>query len=161
MSETTSQPLITETVDAVFAACTTRYGQAYFLSRWEGTQLGVVKADWARVLVNLSEREVRHGLANLPDKPPMAHEFRDIAKCVPPAPQALALPAPLKTPPRIAAALRKVIKATASDQAREDPLGWARDLEQRERDGERLSIAQRESWRQALGVKSPIVRRPE
>ena len=38
------------------------------------------------------------------------------------------------------------------------PLQWAYDLRQRERDGERLTIAQREMWRAALG-EPPLQRR--
>ncbi|MFY9479152.1 MAG: hypothetical protein WAQ08_16020 [Aquabacterium sp.] len=143
---------IAQLVDAVFSACILRYGQAYFLSRWEGLKLPAVKADWRRVLEGLERnpRAVRYALAHLPAKPPTASEFRQIAsECPEPRPACLSWE-PKHDPARIAAAQQQVARARAEQRMPADPLARARDLRRREGEGERLSLSQKEYWRKAL-----------
>jgi len=157
------QPSLSETIDAIFTACMTRYGSSYFLSRWDGLKLSVVKADWARVLEGLEKNPVavRYGLNNLPDKPPMAHEFKRICNAAP-APRHACLTHEVQAnPQRIADAVEQVAQARAMPVQPSDSRALARSLREREAAGERLSIGQRDFWRRALGSQLPLSKRPQ
>ena len=84
-------------VELIFTKCSMVYGRD-FLSRWEGLDLDEVKADWVRELGGLlnNPQAIRHGLTNLPDKPPNVLQFR--ALCVNRPDEFKALPAPTATP---------------------------------------------------------------
>lgn len=154
------QPSLSETIDAIFTACMTRYGPSYFLSRWEGLKVSVVKADWARVLEGLERnpRAVRYALANLPDKPPMAHEFRAIASnCPEPRPACLEWE-PKHDPARLAhnAALADLVRKKAPS----DPMAVAQGLRDRELAGEKLSMGQKDFWRRVLQPRKALPAAP-
>lgn len=153
-------PSITETIDAIFSACCVRYGTAYFLSRWEGQKLAAVKRDWARVLEGIERRQnaVRYALANLPEKPPMAHEFRAIAsRCPEPRPACLEWE-PKHDPARLAhnAALADLVRK----QAPSDPMAVAKGLRERELAGEKLSMGQKDFWRRVLQPRKALPAAP-
>lgn len=144
-------PSIDEIVDLVFARCMARYGQAYFLARWEGTKLSVVKADWHRVLEGLerNQRAVHYALDRLPEKPPMAHEFRAIAaNC--PAPRHECLTWEPKPDPKRLAQVRAQLATLKAPKPPEDPLEVAKGLRERELAGEKLSLGQRDFMRRVL-----------
>lgn len=137
-------------VDALFGKLTVVYGQA-FLRQWEGVDLDAVKADWAEGLAGLeqSPNAIAHGLANVnPDKPPNVLQFK--ALCLK-APQykPKALPAPPADPAVVEAVMAGFQRPPAFDAK-----AWAWRLKGREESGERLTMAQREMWRAALGAQA-------
>ena len=72
-------------VEAIFTKCSLRYGRD-FTGRWEGLDLADVKADWAHELKGVKPETVRHGLKNLPDKPPTVKDFINACKGAPESP---------------------------------------------------------------------------
>lgn len=72
-------------VEMIFTKCSLRYGRD-FAGRWEGLDLADVKADWAHELVGIKPETVRHGLQNLPDKPPTVKDFINACKGAPEIP---------------------------------------------------------------------------
>lgn len=138
-------------VNRVFEKLTLVYGQP-FLKRWEGLDLEKVKADWAHELRGFAANPdaIKHGLKHLPaDFPPTVLEF--VKACqrapvnFPPA-----LPAPKASAEAVSQAKAYGIKL-GSDR---DPQQWARELEDREKAGGRLTAAQRVMWRKTL-AKQP------
>ncbi len=130
-------------IDRLFAALATRYGAAW-ARMWEGLEAEDVKADWSRVLGGCDGETLRYALEHLPDKPPIATEFRAICRRAPTR-EAPRLPGPPANPQRVASLVARV----AGGPAGRDPKAWARDLKAREEAGERLTQAQREMWREA------------
>ncbi len=139
-------PLPIDWVDRIFVRLLVRYGSEW-LRRWEGVPEDALKADWAEQLDGLdrSPDRIRYALEHLPERPPTVTEFR--ATCNRrPEQTTLALPAAKADPERIAAALSRMRAGTRANDAK----AWAWRLRDRETAGERLSIAQRAMWRQAL-----------
>jgi hypothetical protein len=138
-------------VDRIFERLTLRYGHD-FLRRWEGINMGPVKADWAETLAGLerSPDALRYGLDHLPDREaPTAGQFRAICAIALREERqqqgALSLK-PNREGARLALdALRRIAVP------KEKPRQWARDLKAREDAGETLTNAQRAAWREALG----------
>lgn len=133
-------------VDALFARLSVRYG-AKWLRMWEGIDLDAVKADWATELGGFSDRSgaIKYALDNLPAEfPPTAAQFKAIAVrvpyYVPPA-----LPEPKADPKIVAQALSALTLGTSGN-----PKAWAYRLQEREKQGERLTQCQRGAWREAL-----------
>lgn len=104
MNESTPQELQL-LVEAIFTKCSLRYGRD-FTGRWEGLDLADVKADWAHELEGVKSEAVRHGLKNLPDKPPTVKDFINACKGAPemPVPK---LNAPAADPDLVRAELAK------------------------------------------------------
>jgi hypothetical protein len=133
-------------IDSLFARMLVRYGHA-FLRRWDGLQLADVKDDWARVLEHVPDDMVDFALDNLPEQPPIATQFRDLCARRP-APEVPQLPSPSASPAFVQQVLSGVSRGSSGD-----PKGWARKLRWREQRGERLTLAQRDAWRTALGTE--------
>ncbi len=133
-------------VDLIFAKCALVYGRD-FLARWEGLDLGEVKADWQRELGGLLNTPacIAYGLERLPaDRPPTVLQFR--ALCIRPTERYVpALPAPPADPAVVATALGAIKRPTGYD-----PKAWAQRLRRRELHCGRLTSAQRAMWRAAL-----------
>lgn len=66
-------------IDQLFNALHIRYGSAW-LKKWEGIALEHVKQDWMRCLSGFAAGAVKHALANLPDTPPNAEQFRRLCR---------------------------------------------------------------------------------
>lgn len=147
-------PSLSETIDAIFAACCLRYGTAYFLARWEGQKMAAIKADWSRVLEGLekNQRAVRYALDHLPEKPPMAHEFRRIANAMPAGRHPCLTYEVPRNDQAIADAKAKVAALRAQARPAPDGQATARALLERVRQGQRLGQAQREFIRDRLGA---------
>mgnify|MGYP000151930890 CR=1 FL=1 len=92
-------------VEAIFTKCSLRYGRD-FTGRWEGLDLADVKADWAHELEGVKAETVRHGLKNLPDKPPTVKDFINACKGAPEIP-VLKLDAPAADPALVRECLAK------------------------------------------------------
>lgn len=136
-------------IELIFAKCSLVWGRE-FLGRWEGLDIGEVKADWARELGRLLDHpsKIRHALENLPPKPPTVMQFRDACIAAPSPNEVPELEDDRKADPqRIAAELGKMRVALAG---KPDPKAWARRLRIEELGGHRLTEAQRALWRAAL-----------
>lgn len=108
----------------------------------------VVLQVWQRALLHLSEGQITWALDHLPmDHPPNALEFAALARTKPqpvqPLPERYDVPA---DPERVRKALERPVVAARG------PKQWAYDLAAREKAGERLTLAQRDMWRRALGI---------
>lgn len=134
-------------VDKIFTKLAVTYGQR-FLGLYAGLDLGAVKEDWGYELraYAQSPSAIGHALEHLPtEKPPTVLEFRALCRQ---APQYVErqLEAPRVLPERMREAVAGIVKPAAID----DPKQWAKDLEQREKNGANLTLAQRAMWREAL-----------
>lgn len=132
-------------VDAIHARMLVRYGSKW-ISMFQSVDMELVKADWASELSGLSGAAIKHGLENLPPEfPPTVAQFK--AACLrAPEPAFKRLDAPKADPARVAAELKRMQEM----QRGVKPLQWAYTLQERERQGQHLSAAQRASWRLAL-----------
>lgn len=141
------QPLSSQAIDQIFAQLHIVWGRN-FLAQYEGQDLTVIKANWARTLAGLDRRPhaIAYAIENLPPKQMNALEFRDLCRRAP-DPVQPRLPPPAIDKARAREALRMARQALAGGA---DPLEWARKLQARERAGERLTLAQREGYQQAL-----------
>lgn len=139
-------------VEMIFTKLTLTYGRD-FLSRWEGVDLAEVKADWARELGGflLHPDAISYALGHLPNKPPTALEFRDIARLSP----AKALPrleAPRADERVVAEQLAKQLKLKEALAPHADGKQWARALIARYHLGERISPNSLKTACQALRI---------
>lgn len=138
-----------EWIDSLFARMSVRYGAAW--SRmYEGLDVSVVKADWARELAPYANDPdpIKYALDNLPtDWPPNVAQFKAICLNRPAEPFK-ALPAPKVDRDRVAAEVAKIARPAGFQ-----PLSWAYALQERERNGEALTETQRAAWRQALAER--------
>ena len=140
-------------IERIFTRMLARYGSAW-VNAWAGVETQAMLEDWGRVLDGVPAHMIAYGLDNLPDKPPIATQFR--ALCVQhPARPLPALEAPPADPARVAAALGRM-HAGKSIGGR-DQKQWARDLRDRElnhngtlESGRKMTKAQRDMWRAAL-----------
>ena len=137
-------------IELIFAKCSLVYGRE-FLGRWEGQDIGEVKADWRRELGGLlgNPQVIRHALEHLPaNTAPTVLQFRSL--CIGPPGDRHESTLRLKAPsvdPKVIAAAKTVAHGPKSDA---DPKAWAWRLRKRDQQGERLSQFQRAAWREAL-----------
>lgn len=134
-------------IDQVFGKLTVRYGRD-FLSRWEGLDISLVKADWAEELHGLSTASMLYALEHLdPAKPPTVGQFRDLCLRGPSRdkPEIGWDGAPI--PPRVAAELDRAKRPQGAD-----PKDWAHRLCEIELRGGSLTKAQRDMHRRARGL---------
>ena len=78
-------PLPNAWVDSLFARLAVRYGSAW-TAKWEGLDMGAVRADWADELAVFQNwhEAISYGLVNLPlDRPPTVGQFRDLCRGAP------------------------------------------------------------------------------
>lgn len=138
-------------VDNLFARLGVRYGDS-FTRQWQDADPAAVKRDWAEVLAGFEQHpdSIAYALENLPDRPPNAQQFRAICRNAPP-PVVKQLPAP-KADASVARAAIERLKALKS---REPSAEWAAKLSERERQGDRLTAAQKSAWRAAMRVAEP------
>jgi len=133
-------------VNALFDRLAVTYGAA-FGRMWEGMDIDAVKAHWAEELSHYQQqpKAIKHALSLLPaDKPPTVLQFRDLCRRCP-EDMPPRLPAPPADPKRIAQAMAVLQRPHESH-----PKAWAWRLKEREEGGEKLSITQRNCWRQAM-----------
>lgn len=142
-------------IERLFTRLELAYGHR-FLSQWPGIDPAVVKADWAEKLdgVENHREALQFALANLPaDNPVNAMQFRDLARRAPDKP-VKALPAP---PPDKSKAAEALAMARAAFSRKGDHLDTLRELAESDaRDGtyrgRPVTLAQRQTYRQALGM---------
>ena len=141
------QPLSSQAIDQIFAQLHVVWGRN-FLAQYEGQDLSVIKANWANTLAGLQRRPyaIAYAIENLPPMRMNALEFRDLCRRAP-EPVQNRLPPPPIDKARAREALNAARQALNTDK---DPLDWARKLQARDQAGERLTLAQRESYRTAL-----------
>jgi hypothetical protein len=144
-------PLHSRYVEAIFARLLVRYGTAW-TGKWKGVDLEAVKADWALLLEGVSSNAIRYALENLPaEYPPTVAQFRALC-CDRPNPEQKRLQAPKADPARVAAELQRMQRVRAT----RNRLQWAYDLQEREKAGERLTVAQQTAWRDVLARSVPL-----
>lgn len=153
-------PLPMQWIDKIFERLTVRYGTA-FAARYAGLELLAVRNDWADQLAGYqaNPKAIAFALDSLPaDKPPTATQFRDLCRLAPPAPAPqLPGPAPARAQPeRLAAAMAKLRMASMTSLRDAAEALRQREIEQQRNPRsvtrfQRLTLAQRQSWRQALG----------
>lgn len=136
-----------EVVEGIFTACLVRYGDAW-LRMWDGVPMRMVHRDWALQVGYMDRQSIQFGLDNLPDRPPIATQFKAICLRAPPPPM-LRLEAPRADQGAVDAA--RDAAAAAVTAISPDPLAGARRLRARELALDRtLTPAQKEFWRTAL-----------
>jgi len=97
-------------VDSLFARMLVRYGNEW-TRKWEGVDVGAIKAEWANELSDMPEHAIRYGLEYMPlDKPPTVTMFRAICLRAP-APDRPLLTEPPPTEEQKARA-RAIVAAT-------------------------------------------------
>jgi hypothetical protein len=141
-------------IERLWAQMRATYG-ASFDRQWECPQgadpaehVAGIKAHWARELGMFlhNPEALRYGLEHLPpDYPPNLLQFRAACNRRPEAARP-ALEGPKADPSKVAEALSKLRSIPHRTSARE----WAYALKARDEAGERLSILQREMYRDAL-----------
>ena len=137
-------------IDQIFARMLVRYGAAW-TRQWGMVDEEAVKADWERELGAMPIDAIRYALDNLPtDFPPTVTAFKAVAANRPR--YFKALPAPKADPARVAEILSRLKSMTPGGGDRFD---WAYALQEREKNGENLTEAERRMWRAALEV-API-----
>ena len=140
-------------IDKIFTRLAVRYLDDW-TRKMDGLDPDIIKTDWSHELAPFDGNPdaIKWALDNLPsDRPPTVGQFRDLCKNRP-APQPVALPAPPRDPARVAALVAQALAAKPAppDKKVNVHLEWARRLRRRDRMGERLTILQRQSWREAL-----------
>jgi hypothetical protein len=140
-------------VDKVFARMRVRYG-ADWVRKFECVSHDELKADWGQVLENLPSSAIEYGLENLPNRVPIATDFRSLCR------ESLRYDAPQleitnpKIEPERWAEIKKQIQRVLTTPP--DPKRPARELKAKEDVGEYLSIHQKRYWREVL--KDEILR---
>jgi hypothetical protein len=107
-------------VDRIFHKLALTFGKE-FVQRWEGLDIGEVKADWAHELSGYQKNPeaIRHGIETcITGKPPTVHEFK--AACARYQSTFKALPSPLADRALVAAELAKA-RAILTGQLRVSP----------------------------------------
>lgn len=107
-------PLPSDWVDHLVAKLSVRYGAA-FMRQWADASPVLVKTDWAEVLDGFERhpQALTYALANLPDTPVNAIQFRAIARRAP-NPAAASLPEPPADPARVGAAVQAMLATKAT-----------------------------------------------
>lgn len=148
-------------IDRIFSEMELAYGHR-FLSQWPGIKAEVVKQDWARKLEGFGKHAdaIKYALANLPsDEPINALQFRDLCRAAP-SPDRFKLPPPTGTadPERVAEILARLKDHDPVDRL--NPLRlllkWDTENGGVMPNGNRITLAQRQTYRQALGLNKTI-----
>lgn len=137
--------------DYVIGRMIARFGSEMWTRRFLGVASDVVKADWTRCLDGVTQHQVDWAMDNiLGEFIPSAHVFRNLC---------FAAPAPAGAPkriedktPRDPSRVAELVARVRSIGAVADPKAWARGLHERDLRGEPVTIAQRASYRAALGM---------
>jgi hypothetical protein len=146
-------------IEEIHMRLLTRYADKW-LQKWDGLDMAIVRADWARELDGVTTDGVLFALAHLPPTwPPNAAEFRELIMQRPlPTTAQPRLAGPRASKEAVAEGLARLnaVKARFEQPFNSRPLAeraqWALDLQQREADGYPLTDMQRQAWRTALQV---------
>lgn len=142
-------PLMPAYVEMIHAKLLLTYGAA-----WKAAQGGITpemaRKHWAHELDGIGHEAITWALRNLPpNNPPNVLQFRALCNTRP-APVQKLLPAPRDA---MSEQVRQKLAQAKAGARMADRLAWAKSLRQREQNGERLTLTQREAWRVALRVK--------
>lgn len=163
-SSTSRQALPNEVIAWIFRELQGNYGSR-FLNQWKtgqttpgGSDAGVQNAmrTWARKLVGFSDQThaIESVLEHLPNDPPSLPEFVALCRTAASRPRDSAPKLQhVMTPEERATAERATNAAMkALNRDKRDHKAWAKRLQKREEAGEKLTVIQRNAWREALGV---------
>lgn len=155
LKQTHHEPLPSAWIDRIFAKLAARFGRD-FLGRWEGLDLNIVKGDWSEEMAGMQARPdaIKHALDNLGTKPPNVAEFKELCNRAP-VDGVLRLVAPKANADVIEKAIA-LARAALLDR-KGDQLDTLRELAESDaRDGtyrgQTVTLAQRQTYRQALGM---------
>lgn len=145
-------------VDRLFGRLAVRYGREW-MAKWEGLDIGAVKADWAAELSGFQQQPaaIAYGLDHLPiDRPPTVHQFRDVCRRAPVAVLMLEPPAPKLTAEEAAKIVGKLHGVAETIKAMKGPgdKQWAQDLKKRVDAGWKMPIAHHDMMNDALNAVS-------
>lgn len=150
-------------VERIFDHMSGLYGSK-FADLWRGSDPKVVRGMWGQKLAGFAEmpEAIREALRALDDKPfpPTLPEFiglcREAGRRIAPVhrPQLEHTP----TPEEVARAeeAARHVKETVAAMPKRDPLKWAKDLKEREMNGDPIDHLQAKMWREALGFKGDL-----
>jgi hypothetical protein len=140
-----------QAVDRLFARLSATYGRD-FASKYEGLDQNAVKSSWAHELAGFTGQldAIAWALENLPERAPNVIEFRALCRRAP-TPEVPRIEHSPAGKERIAAELAK-LGPVIRRRAPADRRDWARRLIARHEAGERLTRAQMDMARDALGV---------
>jgi hypothetical protein len=154
LSNQAPEPLPLAWIDRIFSKLTARFGRD-FLSRWEGIDLAIVKADWSEELAGLQSRvdAIKYAIDHIGGKPPTVFDFKELCSRAP-VDGVPRLEAPKADPEGVAKALAKA-KDAISKANGYDNLAMLRKLAAEDSvsgtfNGRRVTQAQRETYQQAL-----------
>lgn len=125
-------------IDEIFTRLTVRYGRT-FMSRWDGVDIELVKADWAKELAGFANwpEAIAYAFDHLDsERPPTATMFRQVATKAPRV-ERERLEAPKADPERVQAELAKLTHASLN--GKQDPKDWARRIVTRHQAGEKVN----------------------
>ena len=148
-----------QATDRLFERLHATYGRD-FMSKYEGLEVGAVKASWAHELSGFANNlhPLAWALENLPERAPNVIEFRKIAKAAP-MPDVPRFEVVRANPARIASELAKLapLRVVHAVGKRSD-TGWAESLKAKdEADPSLVSQTVRAMYRAALGIRTPSV----
>jgi hypothetical protein len=147
-----SEDTMPASIDALFNELGAIYG-ARFTNQWPAAMVDQVKQSWARELAAFENRPdaLQYAIDHLPtDHVPMVLEIRDLCRHHI-TPSSGPRRKPLSDEERARAV--EVLRAF-NRPCPQDPKDWARKLRAREMAGERLTLFQRQCWREALAHDS-------
>ena len=150
--------LIAHAVDEAFARLSTLYGRE-FASKFEGDDVGAVKAAWARELAPLPRAldAIAWALRNLPERCPNAIQFRNLCKQAP-HPHQVAMTSstdPVRGP---TLAELDALKALRDGIVFKRPgKQWAFDLLERAAGGDRISTGALRMAMEVAGDRKSVV----
>lgn len=165
MQPTSDSSLPERWVQKIFTALRATYG-ASFDRQWEAPQCppsidlaehltkhaSEMMAVWGRGLRGFQQNPnaIAHALDNLPEFPPNLIQFAALCRSRP-EPPLVAIdpdePKPKADPQRVAEVMGAIKRPAAPD-----PKAWANRMRDAERTGARLTMAQRDMWRAAIGA---------
>jgi len=149
-----------QATDRLFERLHATYGRD-FMSKYEGLEVGAVKASWAHELAGFAcnLHPLAWALEHLPERAPNVIEFRKIANAAP-LPDVPRLEVVRANPARVAAELAKLapLRVDRATGKRSD-TSWAERLKEKDETAPHLvTPAVRTMYRAALGIRasSPV-----
>jgi hypothetical protein len=151
-----AEPLALPWVQRIHQRLAVRYGSSH-TSRYEAIPEQDLWDDWAEQLAGMSAEAIQHGLQQLPDDAaPNAAQFAAICRRSPTRAAMALSPPDAKANPELVARIKAAINPTCSGAglaiALAEKEAWQDEHPRDVSRYQRLTLAQRQFWRQALRV---------
>lgn len=147
-----------EWVDRIFTKLILTYGSD-FTARWQGIDLGEVKAQWGHELAHyVSDPEaIGWALQRLPaDRPPTVLQFRELCRQAPRKPDAVPELPPSTVDQDAVRRAKEQARKLADVSHCQDPKAWAKRIVARADAGECINPYSLDSARVALGLQKTM-----